>query len=150
MENLWPSAAGNEARHRKSPRDNCPGGFSALSITCRSSGSGGPRKPCRDGPPQRASPPGTPPYFTCAVGVNPALRRGLRLPAEPLVRRPWPPKDEARHRKSPRDNCPGAFCALSITCRSSGSAGQRKPCHAGPRPGPSRGRCRGWHPGCTA
>lgn len=31
--------------------------------------------------------------------------------------------------------------------RSSASAGPQKPCHDGPRRGPSHGRCRGWHPG---
>ena len=34
-----------------------------------------------------------------------------------------------------------------LISRSSASAGPRKPCRGGPRPGPSRGRCRGWRPG---
>ena len=34
----------------------------------------------------------------------------------------------------------------SITCRSSASAGQRKPCRDGPRRGPSHARCHGWRP----
>ena len=37
-----------------------------------------------------------------------------------------------------------------ITSRSTASAGPRKPCRGGLRHGPSRGRYRGWHPGCTS
>ena len=37
-----------------------------------------------------------------------------------------------------------------LISRSSASAGPRKPCRGGPRREPSRARCRGWRPGCTA
>ena len=37
-----------------------------------------------------------------------------------------------------------------LTSRSTGSADPQRPCRVSPRPGPSRGRCRGWRPGCTS
>ena len=52
--------------------------------------------------------------------------------------------------------CPRIYSTLQslilrfLTSRSTGSAGPQRPCHGGLRPGPSRGRCHGWRPGCTS
>jgi len=40
--------------------------------------------------------------------------------------------------------------AFEITCRSSASAGLRKPCHVGLHRGPFHARCRGWRRGSAA
>ena len=40
----------------------------------------------------------------------------------------------------------GIFSRFLLLSESSAPAGPSAPCHAGPRPGPSRARCRGWRP----